>query len=134
MADQGPGGNAPTAEAVWIDVPFFCLGADEFYGSSAVVNDVPVFHVLPEERVVAADDGVAGLAVGFEGGKSVFFDLILVTIAEASTVEPDVDGSRSIGFQTRPEIEDVALVFCVIFDVALGCGGCGVTIGDHGEE
>ncbi len=77
---------------------------------------------------------IPGLAVGFESCAAAFFELIFVTIAEASTVEPDEDGSSLGTFQGRPEIEDVALVFRVIFDVALGCGGCGVTMGDHGEE
>ena len=91
-------------------------------------------HALVEKGVVATDHGVAGLAVGFESGTSVFFDLILIPVSESPAVEPDQDGSGSVGFQRGPEIEDVALMFRVILNVAFGISGKGSAGGGNKNE
>lgn len=134
FADEGAGGDAAAAESFGVDIPFLGLGSDELDGAGAVVCDLAVVGFFVEEGVVAADDGEAGVAEGVDGFAAVFFELGFIAVAEAAAVEEDVDGGRFVFAEGGPEVEDVAFVFGVVFDIADGFRGLGGEEGEGEEE
>ncbi|MDB4320036.1 hypothetical protein N9981_01575, partial [bacterium] len=134
LADERSGGNATAADALGIDLPVLRLRADELDGAGAVVRDLFVVHLATQEGIVTAHDCEAGLAVGLDGSTAISLDVTFITSAKSSAVEEDEDGG--VVLFSRPEVEHIALVLGIVFDISLWlfCGGGKEGQAAKGEE